>query len=82
MIFIFGWVALSVLVGVIATLRGRHGLGWIMLSILVSPLIALAGSHRPIFLVLMPASSCRRPAYRLEQCARGEIFMRKKWIGF
>jgi len=41
MIFIFGWVALSVLVGVIATLRGRHGLGWIMLSILVSPLIAL-----------------------------------------
>ena len=21
-------------------------------------------------------------AYRLEQCARGEIFMRKKWIGF
>ena len=45
MIFIFGWVALSVLVGVIATLRGRHGLGWIMLSILVSPLIRLAGSQ-------------------------------------
>ena len=46
MIFIFGWVALSVLVGVIATLRGRHGLGWIMLSILVSPLIALPALKR------------------------------------
>jgi hypothetical protein len=41
MIFIFGWVAFSVLVGIIAMLRGRHGLGWITLSILVSPLIAL-----------------------------------------
>src|SRR3974390_2505158 len=44
MIFIFGWVALSVLVGVIATLRGRHGLGWIMLSIGVSA-NRLAGSQ-------------------------------------
>jgi hypothetical protein len=41
MIFIFCWVALSALVGVVAMLRGRHGLGWTMLSILVSPIIAL-----------------------------------------
>jgi len=40
MIFIFGWVVLSVLVG-IAAMLGGHGLGWIVLSILVSPIIAL-----------------------------------------
>ncbi len=39
MIFFF-WVGFSVVVGVLASSRGRSGFGWFLLSCLISPLLA------------------------------------------
>lgn len=37
---VFFWFLFSVVVGIIAASRGRHGFGWFLLSILISPLLA------------------------------------------
>lgn len=38
-IFLF-WLGASVVVGIIASSRGRSGFGWLILSLLISPLLA------------------------------------------
>lgn len=40
MIEILGWIVLSVVVGVVAQIRGRLGVGWFLLALLISPLIS------------------------------------------
>lgn len=39
-IFLF-WLGASVVVGIIASSRGRSGFGWFILSLLISPLLAV-----------------------------------------
>lgn len=36
-----GWFVLSIIIGVIASSRGRSGFGWFLLAALLSPLIGL-----------------------------------------
>jgi hypothetical protein len=36
---LFAWVAFAVIVGVMASKRGRVGYGWFLLSLVISPLI-------------------------------------------
>lgn len=38
--FVVGWLFLSVLVGVLASGRGRSGFGWFLISLVLSPLIS------------------------------------------
>ncbi|MFD4838443.1 hypothetical protein ACFWP0_13130 [Achromobacter sp. NPDC058515] len=40
LLIIFLWIALALVVGVLASGRGRHGFGWTMLACLISPLLA------------------------------------------
>ena len=40
MLYLVGWVLLSVVVGFAANTRGRNGGGWFVLALLISPLIA------------------------------------------
>lgn len=46
--FLLVYCALTILVGVIASSRGRSGLGWALLSLVVSPLLAV------IVLLILP----------------------------
>lgn len=39
----FFWIALSILVAVIANSRGRNVVGWLALSLILSPVIGLIG---------------------------------------
>jgi hypothetical protein len=41
MIIIIFWLILSVVIGVVASNRGRSGIGWFFLSMLISPVLAL-----------------------------------------
>lgn len=40
-IIFIAWIALSILVGVLATNKGRKFLGWFLLSALISPLFGI-----------------------------------------
>ena len=40
LIIIFLWIVLALVVGVLASGRGRNGFGWTMLACLISPLLA------------------------------------------
>jgi hypothetical protein len=50
---LFAWVAVAVIVGVIASTRGRVGYGWFLISLVLSPLLtgplvlALPRHHTP-----------------------------------
>ena len=44
---LFAWIAFAVIVGVIASARGRVGYGWFLLTLVISPLIT-----GPLVLVL------------------------------
>ena len=46
--FLLGWLAFSIVVGMIADSRGRGGLFWFFISIILSPLLGV------IMLLLMP----------------------------
>lgn len=46
------WIALSVLIGVLAGQRGREGVAWLLLALVISPLIAgvillIVGPYKP-----------------------------------
>lgn len=45
----FGWIIFSIVVGVIASARGRSGIGYFFLSLILSPLIGL------LFAALLPS---------------------------
>ena len=47
MAIFFAWIALAVIVWIVASRRGRIGFGWFLLSLLVSPVIT-----GPLVLVL------------------------------
>jgi hypothetical protein len=36
---LFAWIALAVIVGVVASKRGRFGYGWFLVTLVISPLI-------------------------------------------
>lgn len=38
---VFGWLVFAVVIGVIASSRGRSGFGWFLIALLLSPLIGL-----------------------------------------
>ncbi len=40
MVFVF-WVVFSVIVGIVASSRGRSGFGWFLLACVISPLLAV-----------------------------------------
>ena len=40
LIVIFGWIALSVVVALLAEARGRSAIAWAVLSLMVSPILA------------------------------------------
>jgi hypothetical protein len=37
---LIGWFVFSIAVGILASIRGRHGFGWFLLAIFISPLLA------------------------------------------
>jgi hypothetical protein len=39
LVALFAWVAFAVIVGVVASARGRVGYGWFLVSLVLSPLI-------------------------------------------
>ncbi len=47
MLIFISWIALAVIIGVVASKRGRFGLGWFLLTLVVSPLVTA-----PLLLVL------------------------------
>lgn len=53
-VFIF-WLLFSVVVGIIASSRGRSGFGWFLLSIIISPLLSL------ILVALLPSLKTAAP---------------------
>jgi len=55
MLFIFGWIILSVIVGFVATSKNRSFFGCFFLSMLISPLLTL------IILIVMPAIELAEP---------------------
>jgi hypothetical protein len=73
---LFPWVAISVafavIVGVMASARGRVGYGWFLLSLLISPLIT-----GPLVLVLPR----RYPEAQTAATRGGFLFAILKWFG-
>jgi hypothetical protein len=64
---LFAWIAFAIIVGVVATTRGRAGYGWFLVSLVLSPLIV-----GPLVLAL----PCQ---YAQPQTATGSAIL--KWFG-
>jgi hypothetical protein len=56
------WLIASIIVGVIASSRGRSGGGWFLLSLLISPLLTIV----PV--LALPKQMTRRQALQLRAC--------------
>lgn len=63
--FWFLWIAISVVIGVLASKRGREGIAWFFLALVVSPLIAglllvIVGPYKPALDAQQIASGAAR----------------------
>ena len=68
---LFAWIAFAVVVGVVASTRGRVGYGWFLLSLVISPLIT-----GPLVLALP-----RQYAAGVTGAASTSVSSVFKWVG-
>jgi uncharacterized membrane protein YhdT len=51
--FVLFWLFFAIIVGVVASIRGRSGFGWFLLSCIISPLLAI------IVVALLPSKKAQ-----------------------
>jgi hypothetical protein len=61
--FVIFWLLFAVVVGVVASSRGRSGVGWFLLAVVISPLLAI------ILVALMPSKRDAPSAETHVRCA-------------
>ena len=66
MTFVLFWLGLTVLVGVLASSRGRNALGYMLLSLIISPLLAA------LLLLIIPNKVALARHAELVAAIRGE----------